>query len=108
MEARAFRDSWRELQEQNARLFGVSPDGVESHRNFVAKLQLPYRLLSDPTTEMMQKYQAWGDRSGKPPGVTRSTVWVGPDGAVCRHWTPVTALEDHVAEVVAALRGAGS
>jgi peroxiredoxin len=37
-------------------------------------------------------------------GVIRSTVWIGPDGKVKRHWARVAKAEAHPAEVLAALR----
>jgi peroxiredoxin len=38
--------------------------------------------------------------------VIRSTVWVGPDGRVRRHWPRVANAETHPEEVLAALRTA--
>jgi len=37
-------------------------------------------------------------------GVIRSTVWVGPDGRVRRHWAKVAKAETHPGQVLAALR----
>jgi peroxiredoxin len=37
-------------------------------------------------------------------GVIRSTVWIGPDGRVRRHWPRVTNAEEHPAKVLAAVR----
>jgi len=35
--------------------------------------------------------------------VTRSTVWVGPDGKVKKHWAHVAKAADHPQQVLEAL-----
>lgn len=87
---------------------GVSPDGPESHRAFTAKLKIPFALLSDPKHAVMAKYGAWGESVfyGRPGiGPIRTTVWVGPDGKVRRHWKKVADAAKHPEEVLAALIG---
>jgi thioredoxin-dependent peroxiredoxin len=106
-EACGFRDDWRTLEKMGVAVVGVSPDDADSHRKFAAKYKLPFMLLSDATKEMMRAYGAWGEKTsyGKTTvGVIRSTVWVGPDGKVRRHWARVRDAEEHPAEVLAALR----
>ena len=108
-EACRFRDSADELQELGAVVLGVSPDSAESHARFAEKYGLPFRLLSDPDKQVMQAYDAWGEKTsyGKTTtGVIRSTVWIGPDGRVVRHWPRVTDAETHPDQVLAALKGA--
>jgi peroxiredoxin Q/BCP len=39
-------------------------------------------------------------------GVIRSTVWIGPDGRVKRHWKKIANAEKHPAQVLEALRNA--
>jgi peroxiredoxin Q/BCP len=39
----------------------------------------------------------------KTQGVIRSTVWIGPDGRVRKHWKRVARAEQHPAEVLEAL-----
>ena len=58
---------------------------------------------------MMTAYGAWGEKKmyGKTvTGVIRSTVWVGPDGLVAKHWKRVPRAADHPARVLAAVTGA--
>ena len=38
-------------------------------------------------------------------GVIRSTVWIGPDGKVKKHWARVANAEQHPAKVLEALQG---
>ena len=37
-------------------------------------------------------------------GVIRSTVWIGADGKVRKHWRRVSKAADHPAKVLEALR----
>ena len=102
-EACRFRDSSEELQKIGAVVLGVSPDSPESHARFAEKYRLPFRLLSDPDKQVMQAYDAWGEKTS---WVIRSTVWIGPDGRVVKHWPRVSDAETHPDEVLAALRSA--
>jgi len=109
-EAQGFRDLWKEIQRHDAVVLGVSPDGEASHAKFGKKYKLPFTLLSDPEKKAMRKYGAFGDKmmyGKKTVGVIRSTVWVGPDGKVKKHWPRVTKAADHPAKVLEALKAGG-
>ena len=43
-------------------LIGVSKDSAASHRKFADKFSLPFTLLSDPSTQMLQDFGAWGEK----------------------------------------------
>jgi peroxiredoxin Q/BCP len=108
-EACGFRDSWDDLRDLGATVLGVSSDDADSHRKFAAKYRLPFTLLSDPGHEVMQAYGAWGEKTlygKKTVGAIRSTVWIGPDGRVRRHWARVPNAAEHPAKVLAAIRDA--
>ncbi len=108
-EACGFRDGWKDLQKANAVVLGVSGDAGASHQKFIAKYKLPFPLLSDPDHTVMEKYGAFGEKvlyGKKTRGVIRSTVWIGPDGKVRKHWARVPSAEQHPAKVLAALRDA--
>ena len=108
-EACGFRDLWGEIQALGAVVLGVSPDDSASHRKFIDKYQLPFTLLSDPDKKMMEQYGAWGEKNmyGKiTTGVIRSTVWIGPDGKVKKHWKRVPKAEAHPAKVLEVLQAA--
>jgi thioredoxin-dependent peroxiredoxin len=105
-EACGFRDSWKEIQQRNAAVLGISPDGGAAHEKFTAKYHLPFTLLSDPDKSVMQQYGAFGEKvmyGKKTMGVIRSTVWIGPDGKVKRHWKKVANAAEHPAQVLQAL-----
>ena len=105
-EACGFRDLWGEIEKTGTVVLGVSPDGAESHQKFIAKYDLPLTLLSDPDKKMMTKYQAYGEKmmyGKKTIGIIRSTVWVGPDGKVKKHWRKVPKAADHPEKVLQVL-----
>ncbi len=61
-EACSFRDNYAALTAQGYNVVGVSKDSAKSHTGFRAKHGLPFRLLSDPSTEMLQAFGAWGEK----------------------------------------------
>jgi thioredoxin-dependent peroxiredoxin len=107
-EACGFRDLWKDLQRAGVVILGVSADKPDSHKKFAAKYKLPFPLLSDPDRKLMQTWGAYGDKmmyGKKTKGVIRSTVWIGPDGVVRRHWARVPDAAKHPAAVLEAIRG---
>lgn len=42
-----FKDSYKDFEQFNARVIGISPDSVISHRQFATRYELPFDLLSD-------------------------------------------------------------
>jgi len=55
----------------------------------------------------MTRYEAFGEKKmyGKVvTGVIRSTVWVGPDGKVIKHWRKVAKAADHPQKVLEAVQ----
>ena len=106
-EACGFRDVWKDMQKQDAVVLGISPDSPTSHQKFATQYQLPFTLLCDPDKKVVEKYGAWGEKmmyGKKTVGVIRSTVWIGPNGKVKKHWKRVAKAADHPAKVLEALR----
>ena len=106
-EACGFRDLWKDIEKTGTVVLGVSPDDGASHQKFVAKYGLPFTLLSDPDRKVMEKYGAWGEKNmygKKTMGVIRSTVLVGPDGKVKKHWKRVPKAEAHPQKVLEVLQ----
>lgn len=107
-EACSFRDLYTQLTDLDVVLFGISKDSLKSHDKFIAKFGLPFVLLSDPDTEVMQAYGAFGEKTmygKKVMGTIRSTVVIGPDRTVLKHWPKVRKAETHPQEVLDFLQG---
>ena len=105
-EAQEFAAAIPALEKLGAIVFGVSKDSIASHCTFRDKHGLTFPLLSDPEGKVVEAYGAWGEKSmyGKTMmGILRSTVLIGTDGKVARHW-PKVSVKGHVAEVVAAVK----
>jgi len=105
-EAEAFRDLYDKFRAVGAEVVGVSKDSLKSHDKFIKGSNLPFVLLSDPTTGTLQAFEAWGNKImyGKQvSGTIRSTVLIGADGTVLKHWTKIKSAKDHPAEVLAFL-----
>ena len=106
-EACGFRDMGAALKKSGAVVLGVSKDSVVSHDKFASKYKLPFVLLSDPKTEVMKKYGAFGKKMmyGKTvEGTIRSTVVISPKGDVVKHWSTVKKAEAHADEVLSFLK----
>ena len=90
-----------------APVFGVSPDGVKSHKKFADKFSLPFPLLADIDQSLCLAAGVWVEKSmygKKYMGVERTTFVVGPDGVITHVWNKVKPA-GHAAEVAAALLG---
>lgn len=106
-QACGFRDLWKDIKKTGAVVLGVSPDDGESHKAFVKKYKLPFTLLCDPDKKVMAKYGAWGEKmmyGKKVTGVIRSTVLIGENGKVIKHWKKVARAADNPAKVLEELQ----
>jgi peroxiredoxin Q/BCP len=106
-EACGFRDDLAAFKRLDIAVLGVSADGAESHQKFIARYKLPFPLLSDPDRKVMTRYGAFGEKmmyGKKTTGVIRSTVLIGKDGKVLRHWARVASAEKHPEQVLEAAK----
>lgn len=102
-EACGFRDIHNTLGGLNAVVLGVSRDSLKAHDKFINDFGLPFVLLSDPGLVMMKLYGAYGEKLmyGKSvEGGIRSTVVIGSDGIVMKHWKKVAKAESHPADLL--------
>ena len=107
-EACGFRDNYTELLDRGIVLLGVSKDSIAAHGKFISSHSLPFVLLSDPETLMMQAYEAFGEKvmyGKKTVGTLRSTVVIGPDGIIRKQWAKVAKADQHPEQVLTYLRG---
>ena len=61
-EACNLRDNYAALVARGYNVIGVSKDSAASHRKFADKYELPFTLLSDTSTQMLQVFGAWGEK----------------------------------------------
>ena len=62
-EACNLRDNYEAMAAKGYNVIGVSKDSAASHKKFAEKYQLPFTLLADTSTEMIQAFGAWGEKS---------------------------------------------
>lgn len=102
-EACGFSELKVKFKKLNAVVLGVSKDSLTSHGNFIRKFKLPFVLLSNPDARVMKAYDAFGAKvqyGKETTGTVRSTVIIGPDGTVAKHWKKVKKAEEHPAQVL--------
>ena len=84
-EACNLRDNYQALQARGYNVVGVSKDSSTSHRKFADKYELPFTLLADTSTEMIQSFGAWGEKSmygRKYMGIMRTTFIFDENGTL--------------------------
>lgn len=61
-EACNLRDNYEALLARGYNVVGVSKDSSASHKKFAQKYELPFTLLADTSTQMLQAFGAWGEK----------------------------------------------
>ena len=84
-EACSLRDNYEALREAGYEIIGVSVDGQKSHRNFIEKHALPFRLVADTEKQLVETFGVWAEKSmygRKYMGTLRTTFIIGTDGRI--------------------------
>lgn len=101
-EACNLRDNYHRFLAEGYKVYGVSRDSVASHVRFKEKYDLPFPLLSDPSTGMLQAFGAWGEKKmyGKTTmGTLRKTFVFDEQGILVRIIDKVDT-KNHTAQVL--------
>ncbi|MBI5402450.1 MAG: thioredoxin-dependent thiol peroxidase [Ignavibacteriae bacterium] len=101
-EACDFRDNAKLFHKKNAVIIGVSKDSVESHRKFRTKYELPFTLLSDESTNMLEAYGVWKEKSmygRKYMGIERTTFIIDEKGYISEIFKKVK-VTGHIVEIL--------
>lgn len=91
-EACSFRDRYPDITEKGAVVLGVSKDSVASHKKFEQNHSLPFTLLSDESTEVLQKYDVWKEKNmygRKYMGIEHSTYLIDEKGTIIKAYQKV-------------------
>jgi thioredoxin-dependent peroxiredoxin len=105
VEACSFRDSYTVFADAGAEVVGISSDGVEAHKAFAAKHNLPFRLLSDRGGAVRANYGV-----KKTLGLIDGRVtFIIDRGGVVRHvFSSQVRPKKHVAEALEIVRSLAS
>lgn len=101
-EACNLRDNYQALTDRGYVVVGVSKDSVASHKKFEQKNNLPFTLLSDSTTALLQEFGAWGEKRnyGKTTvGTIRKTFVFDESGTLVRVIEKVDT-KNHAAQIL--------
>lgn len=96
-QACAFGELYPQFREKGAVVLGVSKDTVKSHKKFEEKYGLPFTILSDPETKVIQAYDVWKEKKmyGKTyMGVVRSTYLIDENGIIIKAFGKVKPAEN--------------
>ncbi len=79
------RDNYNRFLALGYEVVGVSKDSQTSHKKFIEKYSLPFHLISDTETKILQDYEAWGEKKmyGKTSmGTLRTTYIIDENGVI--------------------------
>ncbi|MTI20109.1 thioredoxin-dependent thiol peroxidase [Fulvivirga sp. RKSG066] len=84
-EACNLRDNYEALQNAGYEILGVSTDDEKSHKKFIEKQELPFKLLADTEKEIHEKYGTWVEKNmygRKYMGTARKTFLIDEEGKI--------------------------
>ena len=80
-----FRDHYQDLTDKGFDVLGVSADDEKKHQKFIAKHDLPFRLLADVDKKVINAYGVWGPKKfmGREyEGIHRTTFVIDEQGSI--------------------------
>ena len=101
-EACDLRDNYERFLAAGYSILGVSKDSEASHRKFIERYLLPFPLISDKETVILQAYEAWGPKKfmGKETiGTLRKTYVIDENGIITDIITKVDT-KAHTAQIL--------
>jgi peroxiredoxin Q/BCP len=103
-EACSLRDNYKALQKAGYEVFGISTDDEKSHRKFIGKEKLPFRLLADTDKSVHTRYGTWVEKSmyGRTyMGTARVTYLIDENGIISEVIEKVDT-KNHAGQILAA------
>lgn len=105
-ELREFRGAYPDFEREGIALAGVSTNSIESHREWAARLELPFPLLADPERRAVGTLglvRSIGVAGWSIDLFRRATLLVDVNGRIVAAWARVR-IRSHAAEVLSAAR----
>ncbi len=63
VQANEFTKMIKKYEKLNCQVYGISPDSVDSHVDFISKQKLKIDLLSDENKKVLEKYGVWVEKN---------------------------------------------
>ena len=105
-EACNLNENFDDLTNKGFVVIGISPDSEASHQGFINKHSLQFNLITDPEKEILQQYNAWGEKKlyGKTHmGVLRKTFIINEEGILEKIIEKVKT-KDHTNQIYSELK----
>jgi peroxiredoxin Q/BCP len=102
----SIRDDYSSLKKNRIAVLGISTDGVESHKKFAGKHELPFTILADEDAKVARTYGVYGMKvfmGRRYMGVKRTTFLIDADGRIVKIM-PKVDVKNHAAEILEAFR----
>ena len=101
-EACNLRDNYQAMVAKGYNVIGVSKDSAKSHKNFAEKYDLPFTLLADTSTEMIQAFGAWGEKTlyGKKYMGTLRTTFIFNEEGILTEIIEKVDTSNHAAQIL--------
>ena len=94
------------ILKNNAVIYGISADSIQSHLKFKEKYKIKFQLLSDINKKVIKKYGVWGKKifMGKNyMGIIRTTFLIDSNRKVLKIWNNVR-VKDHAKDVYSEIK----
>lgn len=101
-EACDLRDNYHRFISLGYNVVGISKDSVASHKKFADRYELPFPILSDPSTEILQAFGAWGEKKlyGKVSMGTIRKTFVFDENGICVDVIEKVDTKNHTAQIL--------
>jgi thioredoxin-dependent peroxiredoxin len=101
-EACNLRDNYQFMQKQGYEVLGVSTDNEKSHRKFIEKEKLPFRLLADTNKTIHEAYGTWVEKSmyGRNYMGTARVTFVIDDKGIIEEIIGKVDTKNHAAQIL--------
>ena len=106
LEGEDFRDNYQRFRQQQATIFGISRDNLNSHEKFKSKYNFPFELITDPDEKLCKLFDVIKEKNmygKKHIGIERSTFLIDAQGVLRKEWRKVK-VNGHVNDVLNAVK----
>ena len=101
-EACNLRDNHEAFIAKGYNVIGVSKDSAASHKKFAEKYELPFTLLADTSTAMLQAFGAWGEKKmyGKTVMGTLRRTFIFDENGILTEIIENVDTKNHAAQIL--------
>ena len=96
------RDNYKSMQKKGYEILGISTDSEKSHKKFIEKEKLPFRLLADTDRSVHNAYGTWVEKSmyGRKYMGTGRTTFVIDERGIIQDIVQKVDTKNHASQIV--------